>query len=109
MARVLRNPFAAGFRLDARHLVTVQPFAHRLIEENRMVLRAATVLAALLAIPTAIAADGKTRVPPDTGAMSQSISVPVERTTLGAGQEKPGPTARQPKRIRYTIPAPKRM
>lgn len=74
-----------------------------------MVLRAATILAVLFAIPPVIAADGKTRMPPDTGAMSQSISTPVERTTLGDGQQKPGAVARKPKRIRYTIPAPKRM
>lgn len=73
-----------------------------------MILRAAVLLVSLAAFPVA-AADPPTRVPPDRAALSQFIATPLESAAIGSDARGATPPLRKWKRVRYTIPAPKRM
>ena len=73
-----------------------------------MILRA-LLLVLSLATLVASAADPPLRVPPDRAALSQSIATPLEAATIGSDARGATPPQRKSKRVRYTIPAPKRM
>lgn len=78
-----------------------------------MNLHAVLLMALPIAACPAFAADVPKRVAPDRAAMAQSISTPLERSAIGDapnGQSPDAaPPARKGKRVRHTIPAPKRM
>jgi CubicO group peptidase (beta-lactamase class C family) len=73
-----------------------------------MILRAALLLSLPLATLPATAADPPRRAPPDRAAMSQFIATPLE--PAGADNSRGvSRSDRKSKRVRYTIPAAKRM
>ncbi len=78
-----------------------------------MNLHAVWLMVLPIASGPAFAADAPKRVAPDRGAMAQSISTPLERRAIGEASNGKSsgaaPPARQGKRVRHTIPAPKRM
>lgn len=73
-----------------------------------MILRAILLLALPFAACPAFAAEAPKRVPPDRAAMSQSIATPLHPDAKGEARGV-APPARKAKRVRHTIPAPKRM
>jgi len=74
-----------------------------------MILRAAVVLLVSLAALPVAAADRPSRVPPDRAALSQSIATPLEPAATGGDARGAQPSLSKSKRVRYTIPAPRRM